>query len=572
MPEFGFSRWRTWLKQSDGLFTLVLLGVVTGIATSAVMALFLSTLDAVLHLLNGESLEDFESLSAAMRFALPVVGSLLLILLFRFTPNHVQTVGVAHVLDRLRRGRGRLPAGNAIFQFVAALIALGSGHSVGKEGPAVHIGAGIANQLGQATHRVPSQLRLLTGCGTAAAISSAFDTPLAGVLFAMEVVLMEYSLLGFTPIIASAVTAAVTTRWFMGEHPAFVTDPFSVGGLADLPALLLTGLMIGLFAVVFHRLVRTFLRMRVHARALRLLLAGVIAGALALVVPQILGSGFDTVNAALANELGWTALLVILVAKIVATAAAIGLGVPAGLIGPTLVMGACAGGVIGALMPGAADPAFYALLGMAAMMSAVLHAPLAALAAVLELSLNAHAMFPAMVVVLGANLVCQHAFKQPSLFRALLEAQGLTIETHPVRIALSQRFLSELASSQFDRLDLTLDEDRIGKVLKGPYRWVMIQIENDSYLLSKPVLNEFYVDWVQLNADTRRPLGDALRQAVPPYSRLVQLDGDITLLGAVKLLKREDTAGFMLPLDDDRVGLVTRGQLVSVLTSEGDIH
>lgn len=546
--------------------------MLTGIATSAVIVLFLSILDLVLMLLNGRAVEKFEPLSLPVRFLLPIAGSLLLILLYRLTPISSHSVGIAHVLDRLQRGRARLPRSNILFQFVAALIALGSGHSVGKEGPAVHIGAGMANRLGQASKRAPSQLRLLTGCGAAAAVSAAFDTPLAGVLFAMEVVLMEYSLLGFTPIIAASVTAAVTTRWFLGEHPAFIAEHISPGTLTDLPALALLGLLLGLLAAAFHRMVRILLGLQLHARWVKLLLAGLITGALAALIPQVMGTGFDTINDTLANKLDWQLLFWILIAKLLATTAAIGLGVPAGLIGPTLVIGACAGGLIGMLIPGAADPAFYALLGMAAMMSAVLHAPLAALAAVLELSLNAHAMFPAMIVVLGANLVCQHGFQLPSLFRSQLAALGLSIETHPMRTALAQRFLSELATAQFDQLNLDSNAERIGKVVKGPFRWVVVYRSDTAYLLAKDALKAAYVDWVQLGADHRPSLSQALEDSVPHYSRLLALESDIPLLEAVKLLQREDTAGFLVPTESATSGLVTKNQLVSVLTSEGDIQ
>jgi H+/Cl- antiporter ClcA len=536
------------------------------------MALFLLGIDLILQQLNGANRDDFESLSTTTRFILPVAGSLILILLFRFTPTHTHSVGITHVLDRLQRGRSRLPVGNAVFQFFAALVSLGSGHSVGQEGPAVHIGAGIANQLGQTANRVPSQLRLLIGCGTAAAISSAFDTPLAGVLFAMEVILMEYSLLGFTPIIAASVTSAATTRWLFGEHPAFFTDQVYQTNPGDLPSLLITGILLGLLAAAFNRSVRLFLQLRLHQRAARILLAGLITGVLAIWVPQVLGLGYDTINQSINGELVWSVLLLVLVAKFIATAAAVGLGVPAGLIGPTLFIGASAGGLIGSLLPGAGSPAFYALLGMAAMMSAVLHAPLAALVAVLELSLNAHAVFPAMIVVLGANLVCQHGFRIPSIFHSLLSAQGLTIETSPVRNALAQRSLSELATGQFTRLDLTLQDEQVLRVIKDAQRWVVLHLSDADYLIEKTPLTLAVQDWYQLPVASRPELAVALKAAIPPFSRLIVIEQDINLLDAVRLLQREDTAGFFYTPSASSTSLITRAQLATVLTTEGDLR
>ncbi|HET8903874.1 MAG TPA: chloride channel protein [Saccharospirillum sp.] len=572
MPLPSISQWRRLLGKLDGLLSLIILGCITGVATSLVMALFMLGLDLILQQLNGAYRDDFESLSAPTRFMLPILGSLALILLFRFTPAHSQAVGITHVLDRLQRGRSRLPASNAVFQFFAALISLGSGHSAGQEGPAVHIGASIANQLGQTANRVPSQLRLLIGCGTAAAISSAFDTPLAGVLFAMEVILMEYSLLGFTPIIAASVTSAAMTRFLLGEHPAFVTDLAYQGSLTDLPFLLIAGLLIGLLAAGFNRSVRLFMQLRLHQRPARLLLAGLITGALAIWVPQVLGLGHDTINQAINGELVWSVLLMVLIAKFIATSAAVGLGIPAGLIAPTLLIGASAGGLMGSLLPGDGSPAFYALLGMAAMMSAVLHAPLAALIAVLELSLNAHTVFPAMIVVLGANLVCQHGLRIPSIFHSLLAFRGLTIETNPVRTALAQRSLSDLATGQFTRLNLTEHEDQALRTVKEAQRWVVLQLSDANYLIDKTPLSQAMQDWIQLPADTRPALAEALKAVIPPFSRLIVVEQDINLLEAVRLLQREDTAGFLYSPESSATSLITRAQLATVLTTEGDLR
>ncbi|PSJ46738.1 chloride transporter ClC family protein [Zobellella endophytica] len=551
---------------SDNLLPLVLLGVATGLAASLVMICFLVLLNGLLGVWNGASLEDFESLPRGWQLGLPVAGSLLLILLYRLTPASAQAVGLAYVLERLQFGQGRLPAANIGFQFLAALIALGSGHSVGREGPAVHLGAGIASQLGQYVHRPPSQLRLLVGCGTAAAISAAFNTPLAGVLFAMEVVLMEYSLLGFAPIIAAAVTASAVSGLLLGAEPILLPVTLSLASYRDIPGLLLTGVGIGLTAVLFHRLVRLFLRLPLPSRDGRLLLAGLLAGTLALAAPQILGSGYDTINVILGEGLPWPVLLLILAAKLLATAAAIGLGVPGGQIAPTLMLGVCAGGIAGALVPGTSDPGLYALLGMAAMMGAVLHAPLAALATVLELSLSAEAMLPAMIVVLGANLVCQHGFRQPSLVITLLRARGRVLQTHPLRTGLAQRYLSELAGFRFAEFDAD-GSGALAEVLHGGPEQVVVRLGGESYLVGGDRLAAL----LQEHAEAE-PRERALRRLLLPRRRLVELTGDASLLTAIKSLQQEEGAGFLLPVGRQGLGLVTRAQLVEVLTGEGGLH
>ncbi|AEY00562.1 chloride transporter ClC family protein [Oceanimonas sp. GK1] len=543
---------RLFARRSGSLLPLVLLGVMTGIIASLVMMSFLLLLNATLDALNGKNLEDFEALSWHWRLGLPLLGSVLLILLYRLTPPACQSVGLAYVLERLQFGQGRLPAANIGFQFVAALIALGSGHSVGREGPAVHLGAGIASQIGQLSGRPPSQLRLLLGCGTAAAISAAFNTPLAGVLFAMEVVLMEYSLLGFAPIIAAAITASALTGALLGEHAVLAPVSLSLASYSDMPGLLLTGLWVGLLAALFQRLVLAFIRFPLKSRAFRLLLAGGMTGALALAAPQILGSGYDTINATLGNQLPWLLLLGILGAKLLATAAAIGLGVPGGQIAPTLMLGVCAGGVAGTLLPGASDPALYALLGMAAMMSAVLHAPLAAIATVLELSLSAEAMLPAMVVVLGANLLCQHGFHLPSLVITQLRVRGRELQTHPLRTALAQRYLSELA-------DMSLVEwSGEGAPPRTDAKALVVKREQGYYLLNPSQLEPAMTP-------------ETLTALLTPAQRLKRLERDMSLLEALRILQGEGGAGFLVPVRRGR-GLVTRSRLMHMLTEEGGLY
>lgn len=553
---------------SKSLLPLVMMGCVIGVVAGLVMASFITLLNLMLGWLNGATLEDFESLSWMWHLGLPVLGSVLLILLYRITPTSAQTVGLAYVLERLQFGRGRLPLANTLFQFVAALISLGSGHSVGREGPAIQMGAGVASLLGQYTHRPPSQLRLLIGCGTAAAISAAFNTPLAGVLFAMEVVLMEYSILGFAPIIAAAITASAFTSSLVGTHSILTPTRLSLAHYGDIPSLLLTGVLLGLVAVLFHTMVRLFLRLPLKSRAARLLLAGVLTGCLALLVPQILGSGYDTINATLSDQLPWQLLLLILVAKLIATAAAIGLGVPGGQIAPMLVLGGCAGGVVGAWVPSGSEPGLYALLGMAAMMGAMLHAPLAAIATVLELSLSAEAMFPAMTVVLTASLVCQHGFRQPSLILTLLKQQGRLLQTHPLRAALAQRYLSELASFRFVEIDLAADHN-LAAILEQPLPWLVVRQAEQCYLLKRDVLEQAYQ---QQDPEQAVTLAQLLTPLLNANRKLQELTEDTSLLAGFKILQKEDIRGFLIPVGRQGMGLVTRRRLVKMLTSDKSMY
>lgn len=411
------------LAYADPLQRLALLGVAAGAVTGVVVSLFRLAIDgAALIALGGDS-ENFEALSPAVRAGLVLVGALVVgVALMRLTEDRRRT-GVAHVLQRLREHAGRLPATNAVVQFFAGTVALATGLSGGREGPAIHLGATASSILGQRLGVPAESLRILVACGAAAAIAGSFNTPMAGVVFAMEVVLLEYAVMSFIPVGLAAVTATVITRYLFGDTPVFAVGSIQMHSLLDVPFVVLAGFAIGTLGAAFTATVRLFTRMGRRPYWARAILAGAITAAVALPVPAVMGVGYDTVDSALAGTLAWSALAVILVAKLAASSACVGLGMPVGVIGPTIVMGAACGGLLGHLgqflsSGEASTEGFYVLLGMAAMMAAALQAPLAALMAVVELTSNANIILPAMLIVIVATLTAGRLFRQPSVFLA----------------------------------------------------------------------------------------------------------------------------------------------------------
>ncbi|NIP47672.1 MAG: hypothetical protein GWN21_16175, partial [Gammaproteobacteria bacterium] len=253
-------------------------------------------------------------------------------------------VGVVHVMQGLAYNAARLPWRNAVLQFAGATAAIVTGHSVGREGPAIHVGAATASMLGQWLHLPNDSVRILVACGTAAAIAASLDTPIAGVVFAMEVVMMEYSLVGFTPVILAAVCATSMTHLVFGSTPFVEARAMQMTSLLELPCMLLVGVVLGTLASLFIASVRRlFAWARAHPLWLRTTAAGLVTGLCALAAPQIMGVGYDTVELTLVGGLGLSALVMIVSLKLVATTACIGLGIPGGLIGPTVLMGALGG-------------------------------------------------------------------------------------------------------------------------------------------------------------------------------------------------------------------------------------
>ena len=234
-------------------------------------------------------------------------------------------------------------------QFTGAAVAIVTGHSVGREGPHVYLGAASGSLLGQHLALPHNAIRTLVACGSAAGIAASFNTPLAGVIFSVEVIMLEYSVASIIPVILAAVSATALSNAVFGSESAF-RAAVEIGSLAEMPLVLLLGLAAGTVSALFNQLVESTTR---HSQSqpfwLRTALAGLLLGLFGVLVPQVMGIGYDTVNAALNGSLTFSLLIIILVAKLLATSSAIGLGIPGGTIGPALFMGAMLGGMVGML-------------------------------------------------------------------------------------------------------------------------------------------------------------------------------------------------------------------------------
>jgi CIC family chloride channel protein len=411
---------------------LALLGFLSGLlAAGSILALRGAIEYGQRALLGIGEGAGYEALPPAFRLALPIATGLLLGLLFDRLRPSVRDVGVVHVLVRLRDpGAGRLPAGNVVTQFVGAVVAIVGGHSVDREGPAVHLGAGSASVMGRWLQLDAEEERSLIAAGAAAAIAAAFDTPLAGVIFAIEVLRVRYSVSRFLPVIVAAVVGAIVVRVpaFMPSH--FIVVPEYLASHWEIPALVVLGAATGFLATGFNTLAARTAHATSHwLCVVAFPLAGLVTGLFALWTPEVMGVGYDTLEAMLLGDATYGVVVPLIVTKLLATAISVGLRVPGGLIGPTLVVGGAAGATLGLTLTlvasgQAASPGFYATIGMAAMMAATLRAPLAALTSLLEMTANPNIILPGMIAVASAEVVRRSLGGGESVFEMLVRARA----------------------------------------------------------------------------------------------------------------------------------------------------
>ena len=441
---------------SDALMQLSVLGLIVGLSTACVLIFFIFLLESSLaYWLPNQSTEDFESLNVNSRLLAPTIGSLILIIIFKLVARGQVNVGVVDILYRVRYHEAVVPLKNLILQFAGAFVALLSGHSLGREGPSIHMGAALGSLVSQFLKLPNNSTRTLLACGSAAAIGAAFNTPLAGVIFAMEVIVVEYTFASFIPIIIAAVTATGVSQLVFGHFSLVQIDVMPSITAGEIPYLILLGVLVGCASTVFTYLVKMIAQTtRDLGLSLRFLLAGVVTGVVAVFVPEVMGTGYDTITAAILGELPLIALLSIMVFKLITTVFAVGCGIPAGLISPTLVIGAVGGAFMAAFLHYTFDlpiqnTGIYAIIGMSAMMGACLQAPLAALTAVFEITTHHNIIWPSMLSIVVAQLVSRQLFKQPPIFDLLLNLRGLSYQHSPLVQSLQRTGISNIMNEDF---------------------------------------------------------------------------------------------------------------------------
>ena len=328
------------------------------------------------------------------RMVAPVVGGLIIGgLMLVLYPSLPRPPGVAHVIAASALRRGTMSFRDGIKAATLNGISLGFGASVGREGPMVHWGATIGAWGARALGLDPRVRRTLLACGVSAAVAASFNAPLAGVFFALEVVVGHYAFSVFAPCVLAALTATLVGRAVRGDDPAFVMPEIVIAGPIDFPLFGALGGVSGLMAVLFifmsFRIVRLAEQLRLPWWC-RPAIAGLIVGLIAIQLPQVLGIGYEATQLALAGQYGLLLLLAILAGKIICATACQGLGFGGGVFSPSLLIGAALGAVFGQLVGWlpweTSGSSAYAIVGMGAVAAAVLGAPISTVLMVFELT------------------------------------------------------------------------------------------------------------------------------------------------------------------------------------------
>ena len=476
------------LSNEQALVPYAVLGIVTGIVTGLIIILFRLLIDiCTTFWLDQYTGVDFKELTDYRYFLVPTIGAFLLGLAMQQLQPQDRATGLPYTVMRMHNFHSQFPVKNSLVQFFMGAFALMTGQSGGREGPAIHLGGAGGSAIGYYFGLPDNSRRILVGCGCAAAIAASFNTPIAGVIFAMEVVIMDYTIAGFIPIILSAVAATVVARLFFGAEQ-FITPPeLATIELVELSWVVLLSLSIAIASAVFVQIQKLSDRYLAVSLWLRFTIAGALTGTCALIAPQILGVSYDSLNDAISGNLLWQSLIIIAVLKLITAAVTSGVGMPIGNIGSSLVIGSCIGSLFGVFLE-TIDPGqhqsieLYALLGMGAMMGALLNAPLAALMALLELTNNTGILFPAMLVIVTANICHTAVLKQPSSIFTSLNQRHVTLRRDPVSKALSRAGVAAFFTTDFVQTQRVINAEQMRQLNN---RTLIINVDESAYVLER---------------------------------------------------------------------------------------
>ncbi|MDB6024792.1 MAG: clcB [Verrucomicrobiales bacterium] len=442
---------REHLRFSEETFHLLMAGVV-GVIGGFTNFIFYTCIDWVQkgvfrrQVTFGEQVDLVkiaELLTWWQRLLVPTIGGLTAGLILHWGLHLVKKKGSTNFLEVVIAGDGRLPFRSAIIRGLSSLITIGSGGSIGREGAITHLSATFASKWGPLAKWQPYRLRLLVACGAASGLASPYNAPIAGAVFAAQIVLGNFSMNLFAPVVFSSVIATIVSRSFLNIQP-YVVPTFNFTRVTQLPWFLLLGIICGVLGAFFLKMLRRTeegfekLQLPIYAR---LALGGLIVGLLAALYPQVWGNGYSVINGILDNNFTLEFLFAVLLAKWIATLATVGSGAVGGVFTPTLFFGAAAGALFGMVLhnvPFAVDlpTGTFALVGMCGALAATTRSPLLAMIMIFEISLN-YSMMPALMLAsVVATLVSKRLYPE-SIYTEPLRKKGLTIPEEQTRTGIA---------------------------------------------------------------------------------------------------------------------------------------
>lgn len=423
------------IKTYDYIFVLILaatIGIMGGIIAVAFQSL-------IRFFQNG--LWDSDNLIAAfiaaplyLKLGIPAIGAAGVAWFVHRFASEAKGHGVPEVMNAIATHNGFIRMRVALVKAVASAMTIATGGSVGREGPIVQIGSAFGSTVGQLFQVSRRRMKTFVGCGAAAGIAATFNAPIAGALFASEIILGDFSTAAISPLMVSSVMATVVSHSLIGDYSAFTPPVYSLNNPVELIFYVILGIAAGFTGLAFIKTLYLtedlFDRFNVHV-AVKAALGGLTLGAIAIYVPQILGVGYGSVDTALSGDLPLKLAVIFLMAKLLATSLTLGYGGSGGVFAPSLFMGSMLGSALGSVFKMAfpqlgISPGAYALVGMAAVVSATTYAPITAILIIFEMTMEYTVILPLMIASILGMVITQQ-LSRGSIYTLKLKRKGINL-------------------------------------------------------------------------------------------------------------------------------------------------
>ncbi len=422
-------------KMTEHTFVLIM-AVIIGLLGGYGAVLIQFTIKEFQHLFwRGDfNLETIHNISWYWVILIPLLGGLIVGLVIQFYSKEAKGHGVPEVMEAIALKNGIIRARVVVAKLFSSALYIAAGGSVGREGPVIQIGSAVGSSVGQFFRVNQKRMRTFVACGAASGIAAAFNAPVAGALFAVEIILGDFAVPQFSPIVISSVTATIVSRHFLGDFPAFVVPKYNLFSPLELVNYVILGVLAGLTAVAFIKALyfaEDFFENLPLPQYVQGAIGGLLIGVIGMKFPHIFGVGYDSMDVALAGHLvGWMALALVFV-KILATSISLGSGGSGGIFAPSLFMGSMLGvffgGVVHYFFPEwTAGPGAYALVAMGGVVGATTHGPITAILIIFELTNDYKIILPLMITTIISTLISIRLQKE-SIYTLKLVRRGINI-------------------------------------------------------------------------------------------------------------------------------------------------
>ncbi len=504
---------------------------------------------------------------------MPMVGGCFIGLICKFFPNAVKENGVHKVMYAVALNDGKVRKRTITTCAVTSSITIGSGGSAGREGPTVQIGAAVGSALGQWLHLSTERMRVLVGCGAAAGIAASFNAPLAGVLFALEIILGDFTIHTFSPIIIASVIGTVTGRALEGNEVTFNVPVHELVHPTEIIFYLALGMLCGIVARLFtftYFYTQALFEEKINIpNYLKPALGGFIVGMISIVLPQILGNGYDFMEQALTGQMFWGLAFILVFMKIMCTSITLGSGGMGGVFAPSLFVGAMLGTAFGSSVHGVfptltASPETYSVVGMGAVAGAVMQAPLTNILMLFELTNDYTLILPIMVSCIAASYTYQR-FTKHSLYVQYLLNKGINIRHGREVSIMNSVKVRDVMNTEFTTIAQEM-----------PFRKVLETISYSKNFYFPILDNKGDMTGILSFSDIREmmfeeQLGDLLVAEELATHKVQVLTPEQNLNEAMEIFSQLDVDQLPVVRNDDKakvIGMLTRGDVMAAYNRE----